>query len=95
MAERIRSHLDNGGFDNSDSFDRIFPDLNSLRIKLRKAGFELPKGDNSTRVTEEWVRQTSRYLGLLGPLLRDGHIIEAAEMSLYFTGSDPSRRVGV
>ena len=89
MAERIRSHMSLGGLDIADSFERIFPDLNSLEIKLRKAGFEAP--NDGPKITSESLLRTTHYLGLIGPLLRDGHLQEAKEMQTYFSSSGQAK----
>jgi hypothetical protein len=84
MAIRIQEHLRYGGFDPSDSLDRIVPDAISLMIDFQKAGLPAPTKFPGWGDPAGGVAYIARFFQAVEPFLRDGHVKEAKSAADHF-----------
>lgn len=54
----------------------LLAEVNSLMLDLKKAGIPVPFAPKGTEV-EKWLEMASVFCSHVGPLLRDGHLVQA------------------
>src|SRR6476660_1399656 len=76
VREAIQMELSNVERQRDHASASLLAEVNSLMLDLRKARLPVPFAPKGTEV-EKWLKMASVFCSHVGPLLRDGHLVQA------------------